>query len=92
MQRIAEPRLLQEADVVFAHLQGGGAAGGEGLHQAKRAGQAHQALHGVGDIEAHVEVPHLVALPGVDAPAPDLDAALEHGVESLCGRGFRRPL
>ncbi len=92
MQRVTEPGLLEESDVVLADLQGRGAARGEGLGQPHGARQTGQALHGVGDIEAHVEVPHLVALPGVDAPAPDLDAALEHDVESLCGRGFRRLL
>ncbi len=68
--------------MVLADGQGGGPARREGMAQAHGPGQAHQALHGVGDIEADIQMPHLVALPGVDPTPPDLDAALQHGRSS----------
>jgi hypothetical protein len=91
VQRIADSGLLEEADVMLADLQRGRPSRGEGPGHAERAGQARQPLHGVSDIEAHIQVPHLVALPGVDTASPDLDPAFEHGRKTP-SRGPRQSL
>ncbi len=89
IQGIADSGLAKESDVVLQHLQGRRTPGREGLGHAQRPGQARQPLGGVGDIEAHIEVPHLVALPGVDPAPPDLDAPFEHGKNTSVSRALR---
>jgi hypothetical protein len=82
VQRRAGMGLAQEADVLFADHHGGVGVGREGVRQAQLGGQARQALHGPHDVVAHIHVPHLVAVPGVDATTPDLDAGEGLGAAS----------
>ena len=69
---------LEKADVLLADDQGRFAVAGEGARHAQSRGEAGQSFLGLGDPEADVHVPHLVAFPGVDAAAPDLDALFGH--------------
>jgi hypothetical protein len=73
-QRIAGPRLAQEAHVMIAHDERGFGASPKGARQAQTRRQLGQALHGARYVEAHVHVTHLVAFPGGHGSAPDLDA------------------
>jgi len=85
-QRRAGVGLAQEADMVLLDQQGGVGVRREGLGHAQLGGQADQALLGSDHVVAHVHVPHLVAVPGVDAAAPDLDAG-----KTLSGRHGAAP-
>ena len=78
VQRRAGLCLAQKADVLLTHDQRRFAVAGEGARHAQSRREAGQSLLGLGDPEADVHVPHLVAFPGVDAAAPDLDALLGH--------------
>ena len=75
---------------MIADDQRGVGAGSEGAGKADRIGDRGQTLHGARHIEAHVHVAHLVAFPGVDRAAPDLDAEFAHhgvlAVRAVCVR------
>ncbi len=78
VQRIADSGLFQEADMMLADNQSGGRMRREGASHGQRRRQAGERLCGVRDIEAHVEVSHLIALPGMDTTAPDFDPYMRH--------------
>jgi hypothetical protein len=90
MQGGAGMGLLQEADVLLADQQGRGGVGPKGVGHADQRGQRGQTFDGLDDIEAHIHVPHLVAFPGVDAPAPELSPVERHQVPQLKSHNRRR--
>ena len=74
VQGRARMGLAQEADMLFTDQQGGIGVGRKGKGHTELCGQPRKALCGAGDIEAHIHVPHLVAVPGIDPAAPDFCA------------------